>query len=690
MTSNISFSKLVIENILRRGWLFALSFLMLFVGEVIPTAIHLEEQLSYADETGTTLAILQAEFPNIVSGNSVSFLVILIPLLGILIGATGLSFLHSTEKTDFFHSLPISRKKIFSVIYVSGLIIFVLPYIVSSACTLIVGGMYGVVTGQIFLRCLPPVLGGILGFLIFYHTTLLGMILTGNLVTGILGTFVLTVYGTVGSFLILAMADYFFATWFSATGNILEKISLYSSPGSLYVATLTSFVDGWFLSPLTIILPLFLVLSVALVWFLYLHRSSEAASQALAFPKTAPFLKVAISIPVSLAAGLLLTSTYSLEHREIWMFLFVLFAALLTCCIIEFIYHTDLKLIFSGKYSSLISVFGAVAILAIMHFDIFGYDTWIPDENKIESISWETNSLYNYFSYPTPEGKASLGQPDLLYDEAGKIKNFKPLYTLAKEGLDNLEKDICPNTLYENGLDGEYTPITLRYHLSNGKSRFRRYAVSYETAYHAFAELCTDEAYREFILPAFYLDGKQIQTVTATDVYYQPETLSLSGKEISELLELYKRDLMNASLSEMHTKFPIGELSFSSPERPMEEIAGDELSAIDKVYLSRSYSSSNMHVESFYVYDSYVNTIKFLEDYGYTFRKEIKPEDILSISLVTEDDYRQITDIKEQKDFLSRVTFRIPKLFEKDLYYNESVEIVFDWQDGPITYGLTK
>ena len=77
-------------------------------------------------------------------------------------------------KVDFFHSLPISRKKYFFVQYVSGVIIFVVPFIVSMLLCLLVGAVNGLLTGGVVLMAVRMTSFRILEYLAGYGTAILG------------------------------------------------------------------------------------------------------------------------------------------------------------------------------------------------------------------------------------------------------------------------------------------------------------------------------------------------------------------------------------------------------------------------------------------------------------------------------------------------------------------------------------
>ena len=88
-------------------------------------------------------------FPGLLNGNSLRSFSAVIAVLAILTALTGFSYIHSRERLDFFHSLPVKRTTWFTTTYLSGLIIFLVPYMICCILTLIAGAVNKVMTAQL-------------------------------------------------------------------------------------------------------------------------------------------------------------------------------------------------------------------------------------------------------------------------------------------------------------------------------------------------------------------------------------------------------------------------------------------------------------------------------------------------------------------------------------------------------------
>ena len=172
MTSKISYSKFIKEDIRRRGWLLVLSAVLLLLCVTVSTLLMLEASLSNVsqDELAEQWNIFRAIFPGLLNGSYNLLLFAALLLLGGLCAVTG-------EQTDFYHSLPLSRRQLFFISYLGGLLIFLVPYLAASLLAVLAGFAHGFFTLPVLGRCFLSVLGGTLAFLMVYHLMILAMML---------------------------------------------------------------------------------------------------------------------------------------------------------------------------------------------------------------------------------------------------------------------------------------------------------------------------------------------------------------------------------------------------------------------------------------------------------------------------------------------------------------------------------
>lgn len=664
MTSKISFSKFIKENIRHRSWLSAVSAVLLLLAGPVYTMMALEGVMNrtqnVTDSYSLNFEFLKSTFPGFLNGCSNRILAASIFVLAILCAVTGFSYLHSREKVDFYHSFPLTRKDWFGISYISGLLIFLIPYLAVSICTLCIGSVKKLLIPAAIPISFLAILGGILGFLIIYHTVILGMMLTGKLVTGVLASLALLVYGSMTGGLFYKLASNFFATYCEDSSEGFSGIASFLSPFSVYLQLLgrTASVPGnegassdWWAgtsylsrrimyiqsaeSGIPLLLLLFLTLAtlalLALVCiFLYRIRPSEAAENALAFPKTAPFIKVLISVPTALYIGLFISSLYSSGNK--WIIIISILSVILLCGLIEFIYHMDLRKLFAGFVSSLVSIAGVIAILCIMQFDLIGYDTRLPAENTLKEISVTTDSFSSYFMYlPSTYLQQSSGKQDSSVKSSGPDTSCAPLYALAQEGIANLENGITPDLVYSSNLHEDYIVVKLCFMENKGKKFYREYAVKKEEALSTFTLLCQSEDYRRSMFPVFQLNHEEILDFSLMDIYKELRKLKLSEPEQEALLEAYQKDTLEVDIPKLQSESPIGEFIIEIPSFE------DSMNPLIPNTAASGSETIRESIGQFYIYDSYKNTLSLLEEYGYPLLQKIEPEDVVIMTFIEED-----------------------------------------------------
>ena len=727
MTSKTSFNKHLKENIRHRGWLAAVSWILLFLTGPVYTMLTWESRFSDMNPNsfpGYGQSLLQS-FPGVLNGKSALPLAAVIFLLALFCAVTGFSYLDSTEKVDFYHSLPLTRSTWFGISYMSGLLLFLVPYLVTASCTLLLGFAKHLLSITILPDCCLAILGGILGFLVIYHVTILAMMLTGKLITGVLAALTISVYADMVEHLIRQLAASFFDTYSASSFQVLYAISDYLSPFGLFrlllerSASVSSAsgifpASGWVSTPfasgtfsqssvsmggslLLIFLGalLFLIVLASISLWLYRHRPSEAAENALAYPGTAPFIKILVTIPTALYIGPLMISQYNSDTR--WIIPISILSAILLCGIIEFIYYLDLRKLFFGYRSSMLSIFGVMGILCILEFDLFGYDQWLPQTGSVKEMAIFTDNFSEYFSY-IPASYLRIHALDTSWNRSTLTKEYAPLYRLAKEGIENAENGITPEQIRKEDVSDNYLVATMQFQTGKHSSAFRTYALEKTHVLEALDELCQDEEYRKSLFPFFQLSSEDILNISLMDIYSDPLTLDLSLEERAALLEAYEKDLLNADLPDMQNTLPVGELVIEIPEY---EEGGLPAS---------SHSGYRNSIPGFYLYRDYRNTLSLLEKYGYSLRTKIQTEDVVSMlltessaqkaddaiygdvsysSVYENSNERLITDPEEITEILTRIQYPSGRLLGRDTNAAYSVEIMLKGNPGSHYYTLS-
>ena len=644
MISKISYIKLIREDIRHRGWLAALSGVLLFLSMPVYTLIYLD---SYSEDP-EVLKEFADTFSGFINGYNSAFLIILIGILAFAVGISGFQFMHKKEKLDFYHGLALKRHQLFAISYLAGLFLFLIPYIVCTVLTILVGAVKGIMTLSLAGECFLTMGTGILAFLLIYHTCIFAGMLTGRSVTMFLGTLVIGVYPSLVLTLLPSLRDAFFRTTYNVRDSIAEKLSEYLSPFPLFIRMLeqnNSYSNVFMITAALVLIVLLLAASI----MLYRIYPSESAGNALAFKFTPPVFKVLISIPTALFISLLVKSFIGASGTK-WIIILSMLAIVLLCGLIEFIYWQDLKMLLKGWRSSVIAIGFVAVLLAVFQFDFTGYDTYLPKEGKIARIGTLPDSFASYFWYPEDYTSEDDRESFVLSDDVDV------LYDLAQSGVENVKKGITPNTLYSSQTleqtdkdSDNYICAAFCFELESGKKVYRNYCVSYNETLEAFTKLCQKEDYRKELFPIFHVEKENVSSVSLQDIYITPEELLLTAEQRTELLSAYEKDVLNTDIRKLGSEVPIGEFSLTIRHVPDKETNTNQPfhswvngtrewnAAVNTAFpVTSSEDETNyktFSIGSLYIYEDYENTLSCLEKYGYKIKRLIRAEDIDSVTL---------------------------------------------------------
>lgn len=691
MTSKISYSKFIRENIRRRGWLLAVSMILMFSMQTLWTAMRIETLLSgSAHSPKADVASLEnLHFAGFLNGLENPLFAVLVVLLALCCAVSGFSYLHRSEETDFFHSLPLARRQLFLISYTGGLILFLVPYLLACIGTIATAYAMGIGSCISIADCLLSMLGCILGFLILYQAAIVAMMLTGKLISGILAAIVLYVYTEMIASLSNALPSHFFDTYHASAAGSADLIRNFLSPIGLYSHLYAQ--TGWFEGTDRISLLLsalfaaavWIVLTWVAAYFLYQKRGSETAGTALSYPFFAGWIKFFAAVPASLTLGLFVASFYG-NNSDTWVILISLLSVVLLCGITEFIYHTDLKQVTHGKVSSFLSIVTVAGILVILHFDLFGYNTWLPKESELKSIAFTADSFSNYFTYYNDgNGTKSYG---LLDEKELQVTAPDPLLALAKDGVQNYKNGIKTEDIYEEYAD-DYMQISIRFTPKYGMPVYRDYAVSKNAVLDSLETLCKNETYRKNLFPVFQLDTDKVSEVKLTDIYQVPQTLSLSSEQKTELFHAYEQDILKTDIRILQTEYPIAELT---AEFPTNYHTGNDLISEDSIE-SVTYLAP---MSQMYIYENFTNTLDLLSEYGYTIRREIALSDVQHMDLESNLDESEpttlqaITDPEEMQDLLDQLHYPCPGILGGKDLPRQYIELSHTAYPYPIYYPL--
>lgn len=551
MTSRSLFFKYMKENTKQRIWSLALALLLCFFVFPVATALNIstifrpENLNSSGLPAELALAQAQQDFTRemlrvySMKGGALAFM---LTLAAVVLAASGFAYLHS-KKTDFYHSLPIRREMLYAVTCLNGFLYMAVAYIGFLTIAAVMIRVKGVPFdwGSLYLASVEH----LCFFALVYMTAILAMLLTGNLVVGLLGTGVLFSWGPVICMTVSAYFSEYFTTFYG-DDSFLLALSERTSPVAWYVEACMSEHPGR--------MALWAMLAAAVLFllgmFLYRRRPSEAAGHAMAFKVTEPIIRFLIVVPSSLLLGAMF---HSMMYEDGWTVFGLVCGLLLVSCIIEIIYHFDFKSLFAHKRQLLVSAVFVGVVFVIFRFDLFGYDRYLPATEKLASggiycdlLDPEATSQYHStveygegwygVSFDAMPSSTLAGQMQISDDQGLEL-----LHTIAAQGVhdaaqarDRFLRGGGRSYDLEDG-DESFQNVTIAWHLRNGRTVYRSYLVNVSGVRTALEAVYDLDAYKTAMYPVLSLTADDVAGIN----YKEEDECShvkLSGADVKAAL----------------------------------------------------------------------------------------------------------------------------------------------------------
>ena len=628
MTSGSLYFKLLKEDFRRRLWAVALVFLAFFFTLPIGLALNMENAANsnyyryndyepfIQDGTMTDLQykarLLELKTEVVLNGveygnGMIAFLMI---TAAVVIGVSSFAYLHNKKKVDFYHSIPVRREALFGAQFSGGIFMVGAAYGFNLLLLTGVALSYGVPAGRI----LGAMAGGwalnMLYYALMYSVAVAAMMMTGNIVVGVLGTGVFFFFLPGVMMLLGWYCETFFVTtarymWSSDQSPFTWGVR-YLSPFSVYI---NSF--GWKMNELVkhvpeLICTILAFLAVATLDLeLYRKRPSEAAGKAMAFKKSMPPVRILLVLGIGLAGGMFF---WSLQSRLRWGLFGTMVSVVLTHCIVEIIYHFDFKKMFCHRLQ--LGLCLAAGILAFLSFryDWYGYDSYIPSKEEIVSASLDIGVDSSWLSDKTFEtgsdGKLQRRYADpyeyieenmVLTDKEAVMSMVEEGRKRALEGRDErlgIRKAVAridgyhsnaarsigeadgPTSIFlamktgskEDSEQEKFeTNMTVCYRLANGREVRRSYSLPLSAVMDSYEALYRQDAYKEGMYRILSQEPGQVKQVLYREAD-QVMDVSQDSRVQEAVLKAYQQDMRELTVEERLVEMPVGSLVFMTDQ----------------------------------------------------------------------------------------------------------------------------
>ncbi|HIX14385.1 MAG TPA: hypothetical protein H9740_01430 [Candidatus Hungatella pullicola] len=606
MTSKNLFFRLTVEEMRRRLWAEALTFLLLFFTFPVGIAMEISSMKTRGGLTAGEIGSNVARWCSVRN----PMLVVIVAVLSVIFAAAGFSYLHSRQKTDFYHSLPITREILFFSRAAVGIFIPFVIWLINLLLALAVLAVNGIPVGAATAAGFNGLAFFFVHYLLLYSVGVLAMIVTGNQIIGILLTVVFHVYFPSLIWILYGYFQEMFQTAYRGSGAFVTELVRHSSPLFLMGVSSGRFGDmngtEAFVYLGTVILSALAVCAVTLIF--YRRRGSEAAGKAIAFSWLKPCLKLPVVILVSLTGGLLF---WSILRNIRWALFGLICGLVISHCVIEIIYAFDFKKLFSHKIQMAGGCIGAILIFAFFWLDIPGYDSYFPSREK---VSWASVS-FSSVDYSPGYGKArrledgnfyleTMSKDDYSFEHM-RLADLETVEKLTSEAVQSMESGLN----YERGA----VYFSVQYVLEGGKTVKRSYQSDIEPVKELIEKLYNSREYKEGVYPILKEDGSQ----TAAIILSMESMTGTSSWKIGfedaearqEIVNTFKKELLELTAEEQKNHMPVGQIQFLDPVQK-EALEEQERAQVPWLY------GDVLSYGTYALYPSFDETIALLNEAG--------------------------------------------------------------------------
>lgn len=597
----------------RRLWLYALTLVVFIALQPGSLLMDIDRWLIWGIRPAMMIA-------NIKSTVAITYIGLLFMLLAVIYGAVSYGYIFSRSRVDMYHSLPMDRKSLFIVNYLSGLLPFMVIELFASLllmCVVMIKGLGGHGIGNVIF-C--TYIYSVFIFMLAYSITIMALSLCGNPIIGLLLSGAI-MFGFEFTEMILGWySNYCFQThsYVSSGDYPLWKLALSPSNFQNRLGQTIGDTPGRF-----ILLIVVTVICTLLAAYLYKIRPSESAGKALCYKILQPFVRIPLVVVAALSGGIYLVFVSGDMMTAGWYWILFAFVGVLTHVVAEIVLQLDFKKALKHWQQLIISLAVAAVIACFFLYDLGGYDRYIPKENKVASAGIALSDIDMDISYFELTGNDVSGDMEYIDRSNHILKEMKSenntairqLASLGVASIDpersvfkRMEKQRQQEVTYdginytqnispEASEDDRKMSYTIRYNLTNGRTVYRTYTASLSEAY-VPAEAIYDSA--EYKDAAYQLDemiGKGLfDKVTLTDSFYD-EVFKLSGDDIDALLTELDTDLKAMTLERVVNEYPIYQVTGVMKDSELTGYYNDML-------------------YGYYIYPDYTNTIAFLKSKG--------------------------------------------------------------------------
>lgn len=432
-------------------------------------------------------------------------------VLPVLVSILLFKYTNEEKSSSFIHGLPISKRKLYITNILTGIVMYVIPFLVNLTIILLLNlgemGKYLQFADIIkwFGVCM------LYNTIFFSFATFIGTFCASKISHGIL-TYIL-MYAPVGILVLTSAFIEDILYGFKGFSSNLEEftklpfikiIEDFREMNSYYLSQTIKFETSTIIIYITSIIAM-----LVLGYFIYKKRKLEITKEFIAFKGIRSFVKYAATFLINLLSYMYFYNIIG-EHN-----IRTLFASF----IITLIAYLIIEMILKKTYKVFKSIIGFIvyAVIITITFVIlstgaFGYETRIPKAENVEEVSFKVRN---------------------------ETINFK-----EKQNIENIIN--FQQKLVDEKKKG-YTEYTLEYKLKDGRKITRKYDINNSLYKEELNKILTSNEYYEEKIKQIE-DVQKIKRINVNISYkqqYSTKTIRIKESDMSDFIENLIKDIKN-------------------------------------------------------------------------------------------------------------------------------------------------
>ncbi|MBU5479975.1 DUF6449 domain-containing protein [Blautia sp. MSJ-19] len=519
-------------------------------------------------------------------------------------------YLYSGKKTDFYHGLPMKRSEMFTERVVTGLIYYIVPYVVMEFFMICIGATRGFFSLKIMGMAVRMFGMHLLIYLVIYFSIVLIICVTGNMLMGILCLMGMYLYGIAMNMLMLSYGTAFLQTFAGDRRyGIFRFLINYASPGTLVLSMLNEYAYGNAGKLIAAIAILTVVLAL-LSWQAYVRRPSEAAGRSMVYRWIAVLVKFMVVVPTGLGVGWIFYTFTTGKSGMIWWIFGLILGTVVSHGLIETIYHMSFQKFFARKIQIVIAGVLVACCALIYQKDLLHFDSYIPKQEEIASVNINTSAFdQDYYEAvdKTDDGKFFNFVDNNKWDDARMaFSGENGIGDQTYAALKNIVNSSCKEAEINERVYSYFTCV--KYTLKSGRVIYRNYWAG-EYLKPLMSGLYEEENLKKMKFSLLDIDEKYLNSLYLTDAGGNGYRIFQNDEsKMSELMEAMRKDVEEASTDDfLHAPEVRIDFEYKLPVKR----------SVAAMIPGESEESSNYVDWVLGIYPSFKNTLAILKETGY-------------------------------------------------------------------------